>query len=189
MYMDGYKRPQFIYLMISCVLLDNCPLSVRWLAPNFWLDGCICMTIFVCAGAAKAKSSYFCYMYGEAEKSHLRQVRLGRAMSRLLRQPIMRIVFGWESRRSQVKTGVVFGGGVVLKNREDGVIPTHSILTSNQTHHKSTCSGGWHNKLFILCFCLYIVWFSFFPFVSLLELNDHPSSSPTLAHYFDVNLI
>jgi hypothetical protein len=49
----------------------------------------MCMTTLACAGAAKAKSSYFCCMRGEAGKPRLRPARLRRAMRPSLRQPII----------------------------------------------------------------------------------------------------
>jgi hypothetical protein len=36
------------------------------------------------------------------------------------------IVFGWELCRGDVNTGLVFGGGVIPKNRGDDVIPASS---------------------------------------------------------------
>jgi hypothetical protein len=42
------------------------------------------------------------------------------------------IVFGWESYGSELNIGVIFGGVMILKNRDDGVTPTHPTLTSNQ---------------------------------------------------------
>jgi hypothetical protein len=36
------------------------------------------------------------------------------------------IVFGWESSRGEMNPGVIFGGGVIPKNRGDGVAPDSS---------------------------------------------------------------
>jgi hypothetical protein len=82
------------FLMIGCLLLGNQPLScVDWPPISDWMHVCAWPHLHVRV-QGRPNRAIFCCMHGEAEKPHLRQARLRRAMCLSLRQPIIPFMTG-----------------------------------------------------------------------------------------------